>query len=140
MWTIRLYGVFIAYYLYAIGVFFHGFRRNGYPAWWILPILICPPSIAVLCARARLGRLRAAHAPDEAIRAAGIRLKVSVWFLAACIAAVLVPGIVIYYLVMDGASSDLLPAVPVWETLCLVGVTVIYLLYLRSGRSVSESR
>ena len=125
MWTILLSCVLFAWYLYALVTFFRGAGRNGWSAWWLLPILICPPSVAVLLARTRRAQLRAAQASA---------------FLAACIAAMLVPGVVVYYRVMDGASAELLRTVSAWETVCLVAVAALYLLCLRAGRAVTASR
>ncbi len=129
-----------AWYLYALVTFFRGAGRNGWSAWWLLPILICPPSVAVLLARTRRAQLRAAQASAPELRAADRRVKASGWFLAACIAAMLVPGVVVYYRVMDGASAELLRTVPAWETVCLVAVAALYLLCLRAGRAVTVSR
>ncbi len=52
----------------------------------------------------------------------------------------LVPGVVVYYRVMDGASAELLRTVSAWETVCLVSVAALYLLCLRAGRAVTVSR
>lgn len=122
------------------GDLFRGAGRNGWSAWWLLPILICPPSVAVLLARTRRAQLRAAQASAPELRAADRRVKASGWFLAACIAAMLVPGVVVYYRVMDGASAELLRTVSAWETVCLVAVAALYLLCLRAGRAVTVSR
>lgn len=140
MWTILLSCVLFAWYLYALVTFFRGAGRNGWSAWWLLPILICPPSVAVLLARTRRAQLRAAQASAPELRAADRRVKASGWFLAACIAAMLVPGVVVYYRVMDGASAELLRTVSAWETVCLVAVAALYLLCLRAGRAVTVSR
>lgn len=140
MWTILLSCVLFAWYLYALVTFFRGAGRNGWSAWWLLPILICPPSVVVLLARTRRAQLRAAQASAPELRAADRRVKASGWFLAACIAAMLVPGVVVYYRVMDGASAELLHTVPAWETVCLVAVAALYLLCLWAGRAVTASR
>ena len=132
--------VLFAWYLYALVTFFRGAGRNGWSAWWLLPILICPPSVVVLLARTRRAQLRAAQASAPELRAADRRVKASGWFLAACIAAMLVPGVVVYYRVMDGASAELLRTVSAWETVCLVAVAALYLLCLRAGRAVTVSR
>lgn len=138
MWTILLYCVLFAWYLYALVTFFRGAGRNGWSAWWLLPILICPPSVVVLLARTRRAQLRAAQTSAAELRAADRRVKASGWFLAACIAAMLVPGVVVYYRVMDGASAGLLRTVPAWETVCLVAVAAVYLLCLRAGRAAAS--
>lgn len=138
MWTILLCCVLLAWYLYALVTFFRGAGRNGWSAWWLLPILICPPSVVVLLARTRRAQLRAAQTSAAELRAADRRVKASGWFLAACIAAMLVPGVVVYYRVMDGASAGLLRTVPAWETVCLVAVAAVYLLCLRAGRAAAS--
>ena len=62
MWTILLSCVLFAWYLYALVTFFRGAGRNGWSAWWLLPILICPPSVVVLLARTRRAQLRTVSA------------------------------------------------------------------------------
>ena len=140
MWTILLYCVLFAWYLYALVTFFRGAGRNGWSAWWLLPILICPPSVVVLLARTRRAQLRAAQASAPELRAADRPGEGSRWVLAARLAGVPVAGGVVYYRVMDGASAELLRTVPAWETVCLVAVAALYLLCLRAGRAVTVSR
>lgn len=118
-----------ALWIVALLLFIKGYRRYRYSFGWLFVTLFLPYAAFSIYTTERLRALRRRHADAATMKRASRQVRASSLYLVAAVAAVFIPGVCIFYRVMDGAPKETIAEIPVWTLGTLAAVTLIYGLY-----------